>query len=149
MYVLRVMPLALGSLLAAVVTHAQDEGVPAIFSDVASRPSPAVPKLEAPEIARSRLPLSPHVRTVLNERVTVAVANAPAVAPPAKPAWTEARTDAILMERFLVNVRREKKVEVESVPSYLMSVFTTGEIFEPRRGRPSINWGLSEVQSTG
>jgi hypothetical protein len=151
MSVLRALPLALGFLLAAVVSRAQGETVPAIFSDVfAPRQSLAIQKLEAPEIVRSPLPLSPQVRSALSERISVAVANAPIAATPTlKPIWTEEGTDAILMKRFVVIERREKKIEVESVPTYLMKVFTTGEILPQRGGRPAIRWSLSEAQSTG
>jgi hypothetical protein len=152
MRVLRTMSLALGLLPAFGLAWAQPEGVPSIFSDVAPTGRPAVLKLEVPESLRPRLPLSSQVRTALNERVTVAVAAAPAVAPRAKREWADVHGDAIVMDRFFVNAQREKKVPVENVPGYLMKAFTTGEIFHFQQGGvipDSINWGLSEVNSTG
>jgi hypothetical protein len=151
MHALRVTSLVLGWSLAAISTRAQNDRIPPIFSEAALQREPLVQKLEAPEIVRPHLPLSNQMRSALNERVALDAARAPATLRPVRRRWKD-DSDAILMERVVVNARREKKVEVESVPSYLAKVFTTGEIFHfEQRGLvpSSIQWGLRSVEATG
>jgi len=63
-----------------------------------------------------------------------------------KHAWTEDAGDAILMDRVVVLERREKKIVVEDVPSYLGRIFTTGVLWEIANGTKSLNWGLAAVR---
>ncbi len=145
----RVISLALLALSNATLVGAQadeDAAIPAIFSDVPPRSQPYTLKLEPPPIVRAPLPLSQQLRAVLAERMT-ALATAHPEPPAARPswrAWMDNTGDAILMDRFVVQERKERKIEVEDVPSYFARVFTTGTIFESKQSGaiPSIYWGL-------
>lgn len=146
MQVSRVIPFALGALLFPLVAGAQDDGVPAIFSD-APRPTPL--KLLAPAIVRAPLPLSPQIRAAMTERVAVSIAHLPAAPKTPKRTWWESNGDAVMMDPFFVNARREKKIEVVSVPTYLVKVLTTGRIWTSKDQDTTINWGVRENEATG
>jgi hypothetical protein len=145
---LRVMPLALGGLLAIVSARAQDDGIPSIFSGAAPRTELSLRKLELPELVRPRLPLSNQLRLALSDRM---VTDAATFAVPARPRQRTADDygEVIQMKRLVVRERADKKVEVENVPSYLVNVFTTGEIHSTGKNGPSLNWGLSSAESSG
>jgi hypothetical protein len=148
--VLRVVPLALGAMFAQSALRAQPatEGLPPIFSGEAPRAQRKA-SLSLPAVARPASALSGQMRAQLTERVSAVAAALPVAPPPPTRAWWEVEPgDAIVMERYEVQVLGEKKAQVERTPHSIYQMFSTGRLYTFGRGKgPDLMWGLSPLRT--
>ncbi|HVS51706.1 MAG TPA: hypothetical protein VHD62_05070 [Opitutaceae bacterium] len=146
---LRALPLAIVLTLAASAIGASDD-LPAIFSGVAPQaPRTSLKNFTAPPAPAAAI--SERMRAQLTERVraqTAAPANAKPTAAANETAWWRAAPDAVVMDRYIVNVPPEKKRGVERQMNPVYAAFSTGLLYRWDSGGRlrEFRWGLGEVR---